>query len=116
MSDRTAVVNKQRRDLADYRSRRVVDGRDRRLSGSVVCPLALGKLERWAELIESIFVRPYTRMGNPTNAGIAKRQTASVYLNKLAQAKVLSSAQFGRNKLLVNPAFLRLPTEDAMDK
>jgi hypothetical protein len=48
---------------------------------------------------------------NLTNAGIAKRQTASVYLNKLAQAKVLSSAQFGRTKLFVNPAFLRLLTQ-----
>jgi Fic family protein len=68
------------------------------------------------ELIESIFVQPYTRIENLTNAGIAKRQTASVYLNKLAQAKVLSSAQFGRNKLFVNPVFLRLLTKDVVDE
>ena len=53
-------------------------------------------------------MQPYTLIENLTNAGIAKRQTASVYLNKLTQAKVLSSAQFGRSKLFVNPAFLRL--------
>jgi cell filamentation protein, protein adenylyltransferase len=68
------------------------------------------------ELIEAIFVQPYTRIENLTKAGIAKRQTASVYLNKLAQAKVLSSAQFGRNKLFVNPAFLRLLTKDDADE
>jgi Fic family protein len=68
------------------------------------------------ELIEAIFVQPYTRIENLTNAGIAKRQTASVYLNKLTQAKVLSSAQFGRNKLFVNPSFLRLLTKDVADE
>jgi Fic family protein len=68
------------------------------------------------ELIDTIFVQPYTRIENLTAAGIAKRQTASGYLNKLVQARVLSSAQFGRTKLFVNPAFLRLLTKDIPDQ
>jgi hypothetical protein len=68
------------------------------------------------ELIEAIFVQPYTRIENLVDAGIAKRQTAASYLHKLVQAKVLSSAQFGRTKLFVNPGFLRLLTKDVGEK
>jgi len=68
------------------------------------------------ELTETIFVQPYTRIENLIDAGIAKRQTAASYLHKLVQAKVLSSAQFGRTKLFVNPGFLRLLTRDVSEK
>lgn len=64
------------------------------------------------ELINVIFVQPYTRIDNLITADIAKRQTASVYLNALVEAKVLSARQFGRTKLFLNPAFMRLLTRD----
>ncbi|MEA3175829.1 MAG: hypothetical protein QOF42_3240, partial [Gammaproteobacteria bacterium] len=43
------------------------------------------------ELIEAIFVQPYTRIENLIDADIAKRQTASVYLKALVDQKILSS-------------------------
>lgn len=42
------------------------------------------------------------------SAGIAKRQTASVYLKRLCEIGVLKEIKAGREKLFVNPAFLEL--------
>ena len=63
------------------------------------------------ELAEIIFVQPYCRIGNLVEAGIARRQSASVYLKKLADIGVLEERKIGREKLFINPAFLRLLTE-----
>jgi Fic family protein len=62
------------------------------------------------ELAELIFVQPYCRIGNLVEAGIAQRQSASVYLKKLAAIGVLEERTAGREKLFVNPAFLKLLT------
>lgn len=35
------------------------------------------------ELVELVFEQPYSRIGNVVSAGIAKRQTASVYMKEL---------------------------------
>ncbi|MBU6299271.1 MAG: Fic family protein [Alphaproteobacteria bacterium] len=63
------------------------------------------------ELSELIFVQPYCRIGNLVDAGIAQRQSASVYLKKLVDIGVLEERKTGREKLFINPAFLRLLTE-----
>jgi Fic family protein len=63
------------------------------------------------ELAELIFVQPYCRIANLVEAGIAQRQSASVYLKKLCEIGVLEERSAGREKLFVNPAFLRLLTE-----
>jgi Fic family protein len=63
------------------------------------------------ELVELIFTQPYCRIGNLVEAGIARRQSASVYLRKLCEIGVLEERRAGREKLFVNPAFLRLLTE-----
>lgn len=63
------------------------------------------------ELAELIFVQPYCRIGNLVDAGIAQRQQASVYLKKLSEIGVLEERKLGREKLFVNPKFLRLLTE-----
>jgi Fic family protein len=68
------------------------------------------------ELIEAIFVQPYTRIENLIDADIAKRQTASVYLKALVDQKILSSQQFGRTKLFVNTAYMRLLIRDSVSK
>jgi Fic family protein len=66
------------------------------------------------ELVEAIFVQPYCRIGNIVDAGIAKRQTASVYLKALADLGVLKEVKVGREKLFINPRLLKLLTsEDA---
>lgn len=63
------------------------------------------------ELAELLFVQPYCRIGNLVDAGIAQRQSASVYLKKLVEIGVLEERQAGREKLFVNPEFLKLLTE-----
>lgn len=60
------------------------------------------------ELLELIFVQPYCRIGDVVDAGLAKRQTASVHLKTLCEIGVLEERQAGREKLFVNPAFLEL--------
>ena len=60
------------------------------------------------ELAELIFVQPYCRIGNVVDAGLAKRQTASVHLKRLCDIGVLNEVKAGREKLFINPAFLKL--------
>ena len=60
------------------------------------------------ELAELVFVQPYCRIGNVVDAGIAKRQTASVYLKRLCEIGVLKEVKAGRERLFINPAFLKL--------
>lgn len=62
------------------------------------------------ELAELLFVQPYCRIGNLVDAGIVQRQSASVYLKKLSDIGVLEERKAGREKLFVNPKFLRLLT------
>jgi Fic family protein len=62
------------------------------------------------ELTELVFVQPYCRIGNLVEAGIAQRQSASIYLKKLCDIGVLEERKTGREKLFINPAFLQLLT------
>ena len=56
------------------------------------------------ELIEVVFRQPYTKIQFLVDAGIAKRQTASVYLQALTALKVLRESKRGREKYYVNDA------------
>ncbi len=60
------------------------------------------------ELAEVIFVNPYCRIGDLVQAGIAKRQAASVYLKALVEAGLLQEVKAGRENLYINPALLSL--------
>lgn len=62
------------------------------------------------ELVELIFVQPYSRIRNVVDAGIAQRQTAAVYLKALVGAGVLDEVRVGREKLFINPRLMRLLT------
>lgn len=64
------------------------------------------------ELVETLFTQPYCRIQNLVEAGVAKRQTASVYLKKLESLKMLREIKVGREKLFIHPAFIRLLTRD----
>lgn len=64
------------------------------------------------ELVDLLFVQPYCRIQNLIDAGIAKRQTASLYLKQLADIGVLEEIKVGREKLFIHPHFLRLLTAD----
>ncbi len=60
------------------------------------------------ELIELIFRRPYCKIAFLVDAGIAQRQTASEYLQKLAEAGVLVAEQQGRETVYRHPALLEV--------
>ncbi|RZJ04309.1 MAG: Fic family protein [Rubrivivax sp.] len=64
------------------------------------------------ELAELIFERPYCRIAHVVDAGLAKRQTASLYLKQLAEIDVLREHKLGREKIFLNPAFIDLLKQD----
>ncbi len=69
----------------------------------------LPKTYSW-ELVEVLFKQPYCRIGNIVDAGIAKRQTASVYLKQLCEIGVLREVKSGRETIFVHPKYIELLT------
>ncbi len=69
----------------------------------------LPKTYTW-ELVEVLFKQPYCRIGNLVDAGIAKRQTASVYLKQLCDIGVLKEVKSGRETIFVHPKYIELLT------
>jgi len=69
----------------------------------------LPKIYSW-ELVEALFNQPYCRINNLVSAGIAKRQTASVYLKQLCEIGVLREYRSGRETLFVHPKYIELLT------
>lgn len=64
------------------------------------------------ELLTLIFEQPYCRIRDLVEKDIARRQTASEYLKKLADIGVLQEVQAGKEKLFVHPKLIRLMTQD----
>lgn len=67
----------------------------------------LPKLYSW-ELVELLFKQPYCRIGNVVDAGLAKRQTASVYLKQLVDLGILAEIKSGRESLFIHPKYVEL--------
>ena len=67
------------------------------------------------ELVSLIFERPYLRIADIVEAGIAKRQTASIYAKAMADAGILEERAAGQAKLFVNARLMRLLTHDSND-
>ncbi|HCL5310544.1 TPA: Fic family protein [Salmonella enterica] len=65
----------------------------------------LPKIYSW-ELIQVLFMQPYCRIENVVGAGLARRQTASVYLKQLVSIGVLEEMVSGREKLYINTRLL----------
>ncbi|WP_366861775.1 hypothetical protein [uncultured Shewanella sp.] len=58
-------------------------------------------------------MQPYCRIQNLVENGLAKRQTASVYLKPLCDIGVLQEVRSGKEKLFVHPKFVDLMTQDS---
>jgi len=69
----------------------------------------LPKTYTW-ELVEVLFKQPYCRIANLVDAGIAKRQTASVYLKQLCDVGILKEVKSGREAIFVHPKYIELLT------
>ena len=67
----------------------------------------LPKIYSW-ELVEILFMQPYCRIANLVQAGVAKRQTASVYLKQLCELGILKEVKSGRETLFVHPKYVEL--------
>ena len=67
----------------------------------------LPKIYTW-ELVELLFKQPYCRIGNLVDNGIAKRQTASVYLKQLCDLGILREVKSGRENIFVHPKYIEL--------
>jgi Fic family protein len=76
---------------------------------SVFVQQELSKIYSW-ELVEALFKQPYCRINNLVSAGVAKRQTASVYLKQLCDIGVLKEIKSGRETLFVHPKYIELLT------
>lgn len=63
------------------------------------------------ELAELIFVNPYCRISDLVDSGVAKRQTAAVYLKAMVSEGLLEEVKVGRENLYINPALLALLSE-----
>lgn len=60
------------------------------------------------DLMEIIFSQPYCKIRFLEEAGIARRQTASRYLQELEKIKILKSIKIGREQYYINHALLRI--------
>ncbi len=69
----------------------------------------LPKTYSW-ELVDALFKQPYCRINNLVSTGVAKRQTASVYLKQLCDIGVLKEFKSGRETLFIHPKYLELLT------
>ena len=72
------------------------------------------KLGNQKGLVELIFRLPYCRVADVVQAQIAKRQTASVYLQTLAANGILQMQGNGREKLYVNHRLIEMLKNDAL--
>lgn len=63
-----------------------------------------------AELTELLFVQPYVRIADVMDAGLAKRQTASMWLSQLVEADILEELKVGRSKVFLNTEALAILT------
>ena len=67
------------------------------------------------ELAEILFLHPYCRVSDVVKAGIAKRQTASLYLNTLVANGLVAKQRVGRENLYINRSLLTLLVSEQQD-
>lgn len=60
------------------------------------------------ELLDVLFHQPYCRIADLVDRGIAKRQSASVYLRKLVETGILKEEKVGREKLFIHDKYRQL--------
>lgn len=60
------------------------------------------------DLIELIFVQPYSKVSFLVEAGLGGRQTSAKYLSELEKIGVLQSEKVGRERIYVNTKLLKL--------
>jgi Fic family protein len=95
-------------ETAEWTTGRIVAIRDLLDETIVRCRSRLPSKVYSKELVELIFAQPYCKIQFLVEAGIAKRQTASMYLQELERIGVLTSEKQGREILYKHPALLKV--------
>ena len=57
-------------------------------------------------VVERIFTQPYIRIANLVEEGIAKRETASIYLRQLTDLGVMEEEKVGRDKIFLHRKYI----------
>jgi cell filamentation protein, protein adenylyltransferase len=96
-------------ETAEWTTGRILAIRDLFDSTVLLCRKKIPKTYS-KELIEAIFHQPYCKVAFLVDAGIAKRQTASVYLRELEKIGVLKGEKKGREVIYLNPALIDVLT------
>jgi len=60
------------------------------------------------DLIEAIFMHPYSKVRFLEDAGIAKRQTAAIYLKQLEEIGILRGEKIGREQYYINTQLVEI--------
>jgi Fic family protein len=95
-------------ETAEWTTGRIVAIRDLLDETLAHCRSRLPSKVYSKELVELVFTQPYCKIQFLVEAGIAKRQTASVYLQELEKIGVLNSEKQGREILYKHPALLKV--------
>jgi Fic family protein len=95
-------------ETAEWTTSRIVAIRDLFDEALTRCRTRLPSKVYSKELIELIFMQPYCKIQFLVEAGIAKRQTASEYLQELEKVGVLTAEKQGREMLYRHPALLKV--------
>jgi Fic family protein len=64
------------------------------------------------ELVSLLFEMPYYCTSSLIETGIAKRQTASLYLKQITEIDVLAEVDAGKEKLFIHPKLMRMLTQE----
>ncbi len=97
-------------ETAEWTTGRIVAVRDLFDQTLARCRAKLPSKVYSKELIELIFMQPYCKIQFLVEAGIAKRQTASEYLQQLERIGVLTAEKQGREVLYKYPTLLKVLT------
>jgi Fic family protein len=102
-------------ETANWTRNKIHAMRDLMAETTKYCKEGLQKKTYSKELVELLFEQPYCRIQNLVEGGVAKRQTASVYLKELAALGVLEERVEGRENLYLHTKLLQLLTQESND-
>ena len=97
------------RETCNWTTEKIKAIRELMYHTSTYVQTSLPKIYSW-ELVEALFKQPYCRINNLVSSGVAKRQTASVYLKQLCDIGVLREHKSGRETIFVHPKYIELLT------
>ncbi len=96
------------KDTSHWTTQKIREIKDAFDKAGVLCQGKLPKSVYSIELVESIFKQPYCRIDILVKSGIAKRETASKYLQMLAKLGLLKPKKIGREKLYLNQGLIKI--------